>query len=312
MEPYSPIYFRIEDENGWSDSPQSRNYDAINDDWNKPIKVEDADAYIAQKIREEVNGSKKRTLFSFTRSLAVALFKYNKWMDNPLIICFSHIPENYIEYFDENNNPDSVFYSITSHLKGYPLLCQLKIKTSKIKIHNFCLAVDDNLYLDNYFRHRTDIGRKKMASPEKDEEVIMLRAPQSRYMISESLPELYIIYALHLKSGFLRDEDIRDELKEKIMQYAEDCIDKMEANSFRILIDYLAQLNINEEKSHPSILSAQKNPPMYEGEYTMALDILNAENEDNVCIPTRTKLECDIETFYSKYLDRKNSIFYYL
>lgn len=304
------LYFRIEDENSWSDNPQLRDYsNTLNEDWNRWINVEKADSYIAQKIREEVNGWKNRTLFSFTRSLAVALFKYNKWIENPLIILFSDIPENYIKYIDENGAINEFYYSISSHLKDFPLLCHLKTQTQNIKICNFCLAIDNNQLLDSYLYRYTKKHKKVMASPEKDEEVIMLIAPERKYIISKTIPELYIIYTLHLQTGFLYDEDICTELKEKIIQYAlDDRIDVMndyEACSLCLIIDFLNRVNIYNERTHPAILSAIKNPQMHEDEYNIALDILR----NDIYIPSKTNLEYDIGLLYEKYLNKRFPIF---
>ena len=85
------IIFRIEDENGLDRQMRIEIGNIINN-----IDSKDADAYLANLIRKEINGSKERNLYSCSKALGVVLFKYNFVADNPINI-FRVYYNNYVE-----------------------------------------------------------------------------------------------------------------------------------------------------------------------------------------------------------------------
>lgn len=118
------MLFRIEDSNGLDS--QEREYDPSA--YSLPtIPYNELDYYIADQIRKEVNGSKKRKLLSYSKSLATCILKYDMHGDNELHIlqdngCVNSVLYqtqdgiDYCEYYDlgkkiisaqeENSNKD--------------------------------------------------------------------------------------------------------------------------------------------------------------------------------------------------------------
>lgn len=175
------------------------------------IKKQDVDKYIAEKIRQEVNGSNDRDLLSYSKSLAVCLFKFNKFTDNDLHI-YDVVGLNEIYYISHKNNKKYRRYDMQCRMKGLPLFR----KSDEIRLTNFIIDISNNDLVDAYLTYYTGTGRKKVASPEKDCEVVVMN-PQKDLVISQYYIEaIYILYALQWKYEFLCDASIVDSIIEKL------------------------------------------------------------------------------------------------
>ncbi|MDE6627235.1 MAG: hypothetical protein K2K56_12805 [Lachnospiraceae bacterium] len=194
------MLFRIEDISGID--PKLRTYD-VSEYTPVTVNKEQIDYYIASKIREEVNGSKNRNLLSYSKSLATCLLKYNKGTDNELHIYIDR-NINYIFYISPNGHIRHKNYNIQDRINGNPLFSG----TGEIQLLNFEIDVSDNNLLDEYLKYYTTVGKKFYASPEKDSEVVVMK-PLNDFVINQYMDAVYILYALQLKYGFLRNEDVK-------------------------------------------------------------------------------------------------------
>lgn len=101
------MLFRIEDISGFGANLRTYNVE----DFSKPIiEKTQIDNYIANLIRDEINGAQGRKILSYSKSLATCLLKYNNFTDNELHICnatklnyFSYVSRsgiwNYKDYY---------------------------------------------------------------------------------------------------------------------------------------------------------------------------------------------------------------------
>lgn len=202
------MLFRIEDISGFN--PNLRIYDV--DESTKPLVDKTRiDEYIALKIREEVNGAKSRELLSYSKSLATCILKYNKYTDNELHICIINDIKDYILYISPDGNEKWKPYFIGNRINGEPLFQ----KNGKIQLLNFIIDVSNNDLLDNYLRCYTGSGKKVLASPEKDNEVVVMN-PSSDLVINQYMDAVYILYALQLKYRFLCDIKIQRTLIDEL------------------------------------------------------------------------------------------------
>lgn len=195
------MLFRIEDISGFD--PKLRTYDV--DEFTTPtVNKGQIDNYIASKIREEVNGSKNRNLLSYSKSLATCILKYNKYTDNELHICIINGWKDYITYISPKNNVKCRFYYIQNRINGNPLFN----KAGDIQLLNFVIDVSDNILVDEYLKHYTTVGKKIIASPEKDSEVVVMNPPND-LVINQYMDAVYILYALQLKYRFLSNVNVQ-------------------------------------------------------------------------------------------------------
>lgn len=195
------MLFRIEDISGFD--PKLRTYDV--DEFTTPtVNKEQIDNYIASKIRDEVNGSKNRNLLSYSKSLATCILKYNKYTDNELHICIINGWKDYITYISPKDNVKCRFYDIQDRINGNPLFN----KTGKIQLLNFVIDVSNNNLLDEYLKYYTNVGKKIIASPEKDSEVVVMNPPND-LVINQYMDAVYILYALQLKYRFLSNVNVQ-------------------------------------------------------------------------------------------------------
>ena len=160
------MLFRIEDVSGFD--PKLRKYDV--DEYTASLMVDKAqiDKHIASKIREEVNGSESRELFSYSKSLATCILKYNRFTDNELHICDINNRIDYIKYVSSKGNERCKSYSLQDRVSGGRLFN----RSGRIQLLNFIIDVSDNDLVDEYLRYYTSAGKKILASPEKDSEVV--------------------------------------------------------------------------------------------------------------------------------------------
>lgn len=227
------MLFRIEDISGFD--PNLRTYDAY--DFTRPVVSKaQIDIYISSKIRDEVNGSKSRELLSYSKSLATCLLKYNKFTDNELHICIINGVLDIIVYDSQRSNMKYKTYSIRNRINGKPLFN----KEGKIRLRGFIIDVSDNNSVDEYLRYYTDTGKKIMASPEKDNEVVVMNPPND-LIIKEYIDAVYILYALQLKYSFLNNADVRKNLIRELEDMEESCFYycSQEREAFILLVQYL-------------------------------------------------------------------------
>lgn len=197
------MLFRIEDISGFD--PKLRTYDEFT---TPTVNKGQIDNYIASKIREEVNGSKNRNLLSYSKSLATCILKYNKYTDNELHICIINGWKDYITYISpEDNVKYRIYYNIQDRINGNTLFN----KTGDIQLLDFIIDVSDNICLDKYLKNYTNVGKKIIASPEKDREVVIMNPPND-LVINQYMDAVYILYALQMKYRFLSNANIQNSL----------------------------------------------------------------------------------------------------
>lgn len=173
------------------------------------VKVDELEGYLAEEIRKEVNNANNRKLLSYSKSLGVCLLKYNKYTDNELHINKLDI-HDFVYYYDvKAGTYECEPYSLAYGLDNI----KFKHKKKEILLLNFKIDVSDNKLLDAYLRKITGMGRRKVASPEKDKEVLLMQSPEDM-VISEYSDSVYLLYALFLKYGM--EESIYTNLINKI------------------------------------------------------------------------------------------------
>lgn len=196
------LLFRIEDTHNLN---RSRSYDDVVAPYT--IDKSDVDITIASKIRDEVNGSNKRELLSYSKSLATCILKYNKYTDDELHICEIGGYKDCILYDTNNGRQKLKPYYITERIDGEPLFKH----NGKIELTNFIIDISDNYDVDQYLKKYTDVGKKLFASPEKDNEVVLMNPPKE-LIINQYIEDVYILYALQFKYNFLCNSKIQSDL----------------------------------------------------------------------------------------------------
>lgn len=211
------------------------------------IDKQEVEDYIAEEIRKEVNGSRDRSLLSYSKSLGVCLLKYNEYTDNELHICnVSELwYENSIQYITSHNRFRYKYYSLESGLDRQNLFKG----NGTIKLCNYVIDIANNTILNEYLLKFTKRGLKQYASPEKDSEVIMMQA-YNDVVIERYIDSIYILYALQLKYGFLRNQEVVDNIIDEILNLEEfrfyEC--EQERGAIIFLVRYL-YYNSEYEKS---------------------------------------------------------------
>ena len=269
------MYFRVEDENGLS--PNLREY-GCNNSYNTKVNASNADKLIAQEIREQVNNSNSRSVFSYSKSLGIVLFKYNFIADNPIHFIPTENIGSYVDLdiVDENGMQQHcpIRYDISD--LDYPLRRYFEDK--EIILKNYIIEVDDNRLLNRYLENYTSVGKKKMASCQKDREVI-IRHVVNDYIIEDYINAVYLIYALQYKTRFLNDSWVMNSLVEIFRQKIKN---PNECEAFCYLISYLSYNWDYEEKTSRNILKESLNQgrtvPCYDG-YSLFFDLMNGNYE---------------------------------
>lgn len=195
------MLFRIEDISGFGALLRTYDADEFSTDLVSKAQI---DEHIASKIRKEVNGAKSRSLLSYSKSLATCILKYNKYTDNELHICITNGLRDYILYISPRGNKRCKHYSIQDRIDGEPLFNG----NGKIQLVSFIIDISDNSLIDEYLKRYAKVGKKALASPEKDSEVVVMNPPND-LIINQYIDAVYILYALQLKYHFLCDEQIR-------------------------------------------------------------------------------------------------------
>ena len=203
------MFFRIEDVEGFD--PHIRAYDK-NDFQSFCIDNSEIHKQIANMIRNEVNGAKSRIIHSYSKSLAVCLFKYNKFSDNELHIFFDdRIYVNKIFYTNEMGLFCHKDYSISESVA----IIQANEKdnlfntSGYIILNGFVIDISNNDLLDVYLQYYSGAERKRVASPQKDCEVVVLN-PANDQSIRNYIGAVYVIYALQKKYEFLLNKEVHD------------------------------------------------------------------------------------------------------
>lgn len=153
--------------------------------------------YISNEIRKQVNNSKDRRLLSYSKSLMICLMKYNEYTDNELHIN-TEITRNscgFIKFLYESKLlciPFDLRYDLSSIRE-----C---LQDTFIVLHNFAIDIADNELLDRFLHENTATHRKKVASPEKDHEVLLFQSPND-IILTEYLQQAYILLALSIRYG---------------------------------------------------------------------------------------------------------------
>lgn len=266
------MYFRVEDENGLSPNLRSYGWD---DSYSTKVSTYDADKLIANEIREEVNNSNQRKVFSCSKSLAVTLFKYNYIADNPIHL-IPYETSNCVEFdiVDEYGkaNLSCAPYSIGD--LEYPIKRYLGDK--EIILKNYIIEVDNDTLLDKYLKKYTGTGKKKFAACEKDNEVIIRHVIED-YVIYEHISSVYILYALQYKTKFLNCDLVFNEL---MQLFSKKINEENERIAFFYLIDYLKKCWRNEEEISNKILEEKRKEGRimcgYDA-YYIAFDIIEGD-----------------------------------
>ncbi|MFW2502373.1 hypothetical protein [Clostridium diolis] len=253
------MLFRIED----SENPDGhhREYEIPYKDLPK-LKLLELENYIADEIRKEINNTLDRNLLSYSKSLGVCLLKYNKFADNELhinindmnnFVCFSSL---------KDQNMVCVQFNLSNGLYGL----ESKDKEREIILQNFQVDVSDNNLLNNYLLMATGTGRKKMASPEKDKEVLLMQSPNDIVISAYSEP-VYLLYALSLKFGMKKS--IYENLVNKICtleNFRFQFCGESERYGLIQIIEYLYRFGRYEKEMSQRILQdslVAENVPVY-------------------------------------------------
>ncbi len=225
------LLFRIDTSSGFNDNPRQYGFQET-----EPINWSEIERFIAEEIAKEINGSNKRRLISYSKSLGVCLLKYNKYLDNGLH--FLNIPSHTLAGYTE------LCYRIgnQTHCINYFMqdgICDLPFE--EVELINFFVDVSDNNIVQDYFQKHLKRGKKQFASPEKDKEVVLMRLLDEKVIDADNLDIVYILYGLGIRYDFLRDDRILNELTRDINnafhegRYSED-----ELQAIICLINYMA------------------------------------------------------------------------
>ena len=207
------ILFRIEDVDGLD--PMLRGYQS-KDYISYEVNSKNIDRCIAELIADEINGKKTRSLHSYSKSLATCLLKYNKYADNELHIYIDNCMYSNMLFIKTVTNENySIAYDITERTYNPSILFE---NCGSISMMGFNIDVADNKVLDDYLHKYVSKGRKWTASPEKDNEVVVLN-PTYDISIRKHMGAVYVIYALNYRYGFLSDDGNYDRLINKITSY---------------------------------------------------------------------------------------------
>ena len=215
--------FRIEDSSGIKGKYRvyRSNYQELPN-----ISSDEVDKYIAEEVREAVNGSPSRTALCYSKSLAVCLLKYNKQnlsSDNKLHVC-KYKRKNcncvFFRKLKNNDNPD-----IRRKLKRKKYYIdsndELYIKCKNIKLCNYILELNNNAELNKYLKKHSPNGKglKSRASPQKDEEILIMQIDNvviDRVIEEEKVWIAYLLLGLQLGFGVLSDNEVLFQIKNEI------------------------------------------------------------------------------------------------
>lgn len=153
--------------------------------------------YIPNEIRKEVNNSSDRRLLSYSKSLIICLMKYNQYSDNELHINIEISPDNcdfIIFQYDKKiyNIPFNLNYDLSSITD-----C---LENEIVILFNFTIDISNNQLLDIFLNDSTGTHKKKIASPEKDHEILLFQSPND-LILTQYLQQAYVLLALSIRYG---------------------------------------------------------------------------------------------------------------
>ena len=226
---FSPYFFRVEK----ADKDMiNRKYHCTRKKTLPKIKIKDIDSYIADQIRQEVNDCSTRSVLSYSRSLATCLFKYDSEYDTVLHIyetfrsdcnfwghcsmkhaCNGKTPiiENELQFIDSQGQLKVIHYDIDQGL-----FLQNNSGDEEITLCNFIVDISDNSVLDKYLFKFTQKHKKWHATPQKDNEIVMMQA--SNDFVIRNIEAIKIMYALQVKTEFLSYSDIMDYIFDRFFE----------------------------------------------------------------------------------------------
>ncbi len=186
----------------------------------------------------------------------------------------------------------------------YPI--RYTFKGDKIILKNYVIEVDNNRLVNEYLKNYTQKGKKKMASCEKDKEII-IRHIETDYIISKqlSIDAVYLIYALQYKTKFLNWGSVTEEL----IKIFEEEVEEDEYNALRNLVLYLKYYwQYEEQISKIVIREKQQDSRIVIGydSYFLALDIMDGELQyayDNCMFYLPFRLLSKIWKVYCSYVN---------
>ena len=193
------MLFRIDTSSGFNN--HNRQYSFF-DSVPVILKGGEIEGFIAGEIAKEINGTNDRRLISYSKSLGVCLLKYNNYLDNGLH--FAELSSNTHAGYTE------LCCRIGDEISCVPyyLQCGLDFPFEEAELLNFIADVSDNRIVQNYFQKHLGRGKNPFASPEKDQEVVMMRPLNERVISADNLEFAYVLYGLSMRYDFLTDEDI--------------------------------------------------------------------------------------------------------
>lgn len=184
---------------------------------------------------------------SYSKSLAVCLLKYNDKRTGEL-----HI-------LDEDYNIDTIYYTNSKrgivkakwyNIEERSLDNPIFKKNTDIYLEDFMIDISiERRILDKYIEKYTNKSTKKMISPQKDQEVIVMNPRNDLVVPERSMDSIYVLYALQKRYHFLKDKKIRKDLKHKIKEN----VQKEEREVFYKLISYLGEEWKKEEQNSKKI-----------------------------------------------------------
>lgn len=219
------------------------------------MRMSELEKYLASEVRKEINNANGRRLLSYSKSLGVCLLKYNHYTDNELHI--SRIPENWLWYYDcKKQQRKAIRYDMRSGLPAY----ERNHPNREITLLNFSLDVSDNSLVDSYLRSHTGVGKKKVASPEKDKEVLVMQSPDD-LVVSQYTSSVYLLYALVRKYGMTNT--VAQSIYNKIATLEEfrfNYCDQTERTALLAIVEYLYNHGIIERAiSHRVFVDSQND-----------------------------------------------------
>lgn len=265
-------YFHIEDA-----FEQRINYETNTQSYQLINKAQ-ADTFIANEIRLQVNSSQQRSIYSVSKSLGIVLFKYNKIGDNPLHI----IPVGYLNHLEVALTPDDIPFIVPYDIQNTSSLLNEFINQESFYLYNYVIDVSNNVALDQYLRTYTPVGKHPYAACEKDKEVLIRHiAPNFTIADEIYIDAVYLIYALNHRYGFLSNLSVLNQLKKCCQSYTQD--NEEAYHGFNIILDHLQLYQRFEYfASNPVILEKQKLGRFTCDMYYIALEILDTTLEDSL------------------------------
>lgn len=219
------------------------------------MRMSDLEMFISNEVRKEINNANDRKLLSYSKLLGVCLLKYNKYTDNELHI--SNILQNCLSYYDCKKERSKVigydmYYGLPEYERNHP--------NRKIILQNFSLDVSNNNLIDSYLKSHTGVGKKKLASPEKDKEVLVMQSPGD-LIISQYIDSVYLLYALVRKYGMTGTVFQNIYIKiATLEEFRFDYCDETERAALLTIVEYLYhQGNVERAISHRVFVDSQND-----------------------------------------------------